>query len=192
MYMKSDGSTDLRVRRTRKLLWDALMALLGEDGRTFESLTVAEICERAMVHRTTFYKHFEDKYHLLCAGFEELNKELAAMDFEERMRRPMQLLEQFGHQRQFRTLMKSEQESASIKSLMQRVGSDFMKNELLALERKDGPFPVPAEIIAEFYAGAINGLAAWWVQHGGGIPAETMDFYIGQLLNPAIFNRQTL
>lgn len=192
MYMKSDGSTDLRVRRTRKLLWDALMALLGEYGRTFESLTVAEICERAMVHRTTFYKHFEDKYHLLCAGFEELNKELAAMDFEERMRRPMQLLEQFGHQRQFRTLMKSEQESASIKSLMQRVGSDFMKNELLAFERKDGPFPVPAEIIAEFYAGAINGLAAWWVQHGGHIPAETMDRYIGQLLNPAIFNRQSL
>ncbi|WP_217598084.1 TetR/AcrR family transcriptional regulator, partial [Cohnella sp. GbtcB17] len=88
--------------------------------RTFESPTVAEICERAMVHRSTFYKHFEDKYHLLCAGFEELYKELAAMDFEERMRRPMQLLEQLGHQRQFRTLMKSGQETASIKSLMQR------------------------------------------------------------------------
>ncbi|SFB27969.1 transcriptional regulator, TetR family [Cohnella sp. OV330] len=190
MYMKSDGSTDLRVRRTRKLLWDALMALLGESGRTFESLTVAEICERAMVHRTTFYKHFEDKYHLLCAGFEELNKELAAMDFEERMRRPIQLLEQFGHQRQFRTIMKSEQESTSIKSLMQRIGSGFMKNDLLALERKDGPFPVPAEIIAEFYAGAINGIAAWWVQHGGDVSAETMDRYIGELLNPAIFNRQ--
>ncbi|MFC3799701.1 TetR/AcrR family transcriptional regulator [Cohnella sp. GCM10012308] len=188
--MKNDGTTDLRVRRTRKLLWDALMALLGESGRTFESLTVAEICERAMVHRTTFYKHFEDKYHLLCAGFEELNKELAAMDFEERMRRPMQLLEQFGHQRQFRTIMKSEQESTSIKSLMQRIGSGFLKNDLLALEQKDGPFPVPAEIIAEFYAGAINGVAAWWVQHGGHIPAETMDRYIGELLNPAIFNRQ--
>ncbi|MFD2327880.1 TetR/AcrR family transcriptional regulator [Cohnella sp. GCM10020058] len=191
MYMKTDGTTDLRVRRTRKLLWDALMALLGESGRTFESLTVAEICERAMVHRTTFYKHFEDKYHLLCAGFEELNKELTAMDFEERMRRPMQLLEQFGHQRQFRTIMKSEQESTSIKSLMQRIGSGFLKNDLLALERKDGPFPVPAEIIAEFYAGAINGVAAWWVQHGGHIPAETMDRYIGELLNPAIFNRQS-
>lgn len=191
MYMKNDGSTDLRVRRTRKLLWDALMELLGESGRTFESLTVAEICERAMVHRTTFYKHFEDKYHLLCVGCEELNKELAAMDFEERMRRPMQLLEQFGHRRQFRTLMKSELESASIKSLMQRIRSDFMKNELLALERKDGPFSVPAEIIAEFYAGAINGIAAWWVQHGGDIPAETMDRYIGQLLNPSIFNQQS-
>ncbi|WP_271751878.1 TetR/AcrR family transcriptional regulator [Cohnella sp. JJ-181] len=190
--MKSEGSTDLRVRRTRKLLWDALMALLGQSGRTFESLTVAEICERAMVHRTTFYKHFEDKYHLLCAGFEELNKELAAMDVEERMIRPMQLLERIGHQRQFRTMMKSDQESTSVKSLMHRIGSGNMKNDLLALERKDGPFPVPAEIIAEFYTGAITSLGAWWVQHGSDVPAETMDRYIGELLNPAIFNRQSL
>jgi AcrR family transcriptional regulator len=26
---------------------------------------VIDICDRAMVHRTTFYKHFEDKYDLI-------------------------------------------------------------------------------------------------------------------------------
>ncbi len=58
--------TDLRVRRTHKLLWEALMAELSE--RTIEEIAVSDICERAMVHRTTFYKHYEDKYTLLEQG----------------------------------------------------------------------------------------------------------------------------
>ena len=58
--------TDLRVRRTHKLLWEALMTELSE--RTIEESTVSDICERAMVHRTTFYKHYEDKYALLEQG----------------------------------------------------------------------------------------------------------------------------
>ncbi len=62
---------DLRVRRTHKLLWDALMALMIE--RDFESITVTDICDRAMVHRTTFYKHFEDKYDLLLRGMQDMH-----------------------------------------------------------------------------------------------------------------------
>ncbi len=67
---------DLRVRRTRKLLWEALMAELSE--RPFEQITVREICERAMVHRTTFYKHYEDKYVLLDQGMRQMYDTLLA------------------------------------------------------------------------------------------------------------------
>ena len=67
MSIKSPAEqTDLRVRRTHKLLWEALMAELSQ--RTIEEITVSDICERAMVHRTTFYKHYEDKYALLEQG----------------------------------------------------------------------------------------------------------------------------
>ncbi|GAC1372692.1 MAG: hypothetical protein NVSMB44_40460 [Ktedonobacteraceae bacterium] len=48
----SEEQADLRVRRTHKLLWEALMALLSE--RALEAITVKDICDRAMVHRTTF------------------------------------------------------------------------------------------------------------------------------------------
>src|SRR5262245_66001447 len=61
---------DLRVRRTRKLLWDALMAEMS--ARAFEEITVSDSCERAMVHRTTFYKHYEDKYALLEQGMRQM------------------------------------------------------------------------------------------------------------------------
>jgi AcrR family transcriptional regulator len=61
---------DLRIRRTYKLLSEALLSLLLE--KSFEEIFVTDICERAMVHRTTFYKHFEDKYHLLDFCVKEL------------------------------------------------------------------------------------------------------------------------
>src|ERR1019366_1304954 len=66
----SEKQADLRVRRTHKLLWEALMALLAE--RAFEAITVKNICDRAMVHRTTFYKHYEDKYALLSQGVRQM------------------------------------------------------------------------------------------------------------------------
>jgi AcrR family transcriptional regulator len=54
---------DPRVRRTRKLLVDAFMALLAEKG--FHAITVQDVAERATVNRATFYAHFEDKYALM-------------------------------------------------------------------------------------------------------------------------------
>src|SRR5215470_8066823 len=72
---------DLRVRRTHKLLWEALMAELSE--RVFEEITVTDICERAMVHRTTFYKHYEDKYALLEKGIRQMYDDLLAEEEHE-------------------------------------------------------------------------------------------------------------
>lgn len=54
---------DPRVRRTRQLLQHAFMELLQQ--RSFESITVQDIAERATVNRATFYAHFEDKHALL-------------------------------------------------------------------------------------------------------------------------------
>ena len=49
---------------TKMTIVRAVYELL-EEGRTIESATVTEICERAHVSRKTFYKHFEDKYKVL-------------------------------------------------------------------------------------------------------------------------------
>lgn len=65
----SQNSTDLRARRTRKLLREALLELIEERG--FEALTVGEIAERAMVSRSAFYRYYPDKYALVEQIFEE-------------------------------------------------------------------------------------------------------------------------
>ncbi len=67
MAQKTD---DLRVRRTRKLLQKALLEATIEKG--FAEVSVRDITERAMVNRSTFYRHFLDKYDLLSRYLEEL------------------------------------------------------------------------------------------------------------------------
>jgi AcrR family transcriptional regulator len=62
--VKKKNTLDPRIKRTRKLLSEAFVALLGE--KDFQSITVHDIAERAEVNRATFYAHFEDKYALLA------------------------------------------------------------------------------------------------------------------------------
>jgi AcrR family transcriptional regulator len=57
------NEADPRVKRTRKLLQDAFMALLAE--KSFQAISVQDIAERATLNRATFYAHFEDKYALM-------------------------------------------------------------------------------------------------------------------------------
>lgn len=60
---------DPRVTRTRKLIRDSLVSLLAE--KSFESISVQDIAERATVNRATFYAHFPDKFALLDAVVRE-------------------------------------------------------------------------------------------------------------------------
>ena len=76
MDQKNEEHLDLRQRKTRKLLVEALARLLEE--RPFQELSVTDICRQAMVHRTTFYAHFTDKQELLHYLLESLERECVA------------------------------------------------------------------------------------------------------------------
>ena len=60
--------TDVRVQRTYALLMNAMMELMQE--KDFENLSVSDNCEKAGVHRATFYKHFYDKLEFIRYCFE--------------------------------------------------------------------------------------------------------------------------
>src|SRR5436190_13010646 len=62
-------ASNLRVRRTQKLLREALIELIEERG--FEALTIGELTSRAMVSRAAFYRNYQDKYDLVEQIFEE-------------------------------------------------------------------------------------------------------------------------
>ena len=67
-------ATDLRVIKTRKNIYDALMILMAQ--KSFEEIKVSEICDQAMINRSTFYAHFEDKYELLDSLINDLKNSL--------------------------------------------------------------------------------------------------------------------
>jgi AcrR family transcriptional regulator len=56
-------TTDRRVRRTRRLLGEALIALALENG--YENLTVQDVTDRADVGYRTFFRHYSDVDELL-------------------------------------------------------------------------------------------------------------------------------
>ncbi|MCR5783833.1 MAG: TetR/AcrR family transcriptional regulator [Clostridia bacterium] len=57
--MKEDKHIDTRILRTYELLTEAFFRLA--DTKSIDSIRISEICDAAMVHRATFYNHFNDK-----------------------------------------------------------------------------------------------------------------------------------
>jgi len=70
---------DPRVKRTRKLLQQALMDLLQE--QNFATVRIVDITERATVNRATFYVHFPDKYALLDSMLREQFQQMLGSRF---------------------------------------------------------------------------------------------------------------
>ena len=68
------NKVDLRVIRSRRLLCQALFALIEET--SFDKISVIDICNKAMVRRATFYNHFTCKEDLFAFAIEEKQKEL--------------------------------------------------------------------------------------------------------------------
>ena len=77
--MSINASTDLRSRRTRKWLGDALLSLMQE--KPFRAIQITEITDRAEVSRPAFYLHYRSKEELLFsyvdAGFEEFHTQFS-------------------------------------------------------------------------------------------------------------------
>ena len=63
MTRNDADSEDLRVKRTYKLLQEALIELTVQKG--FSAVAVSDITKYAGVNRATFYRHYEDKFDLL-------------------------------------------------------------------------------------------------------------------------------
>ena len=68
---------DRRILRTQERLREAVIVSILEKG--WEATSVADVCERADVARSTFYLHYADKEDLLLSGFDHLEDHLIAL-----------------------------------------------------------------------------------------------------------------
>lgn len=53
---------DIRVEKTRKSIINAFIELRAR--KSLEKITVKELCERAVINKSTFYDHYRDVYDL--------------------------------------------------------------------------------------------------------------------------------
>jgi AcrR family transcriptional regulator len=164
------GQVDLRVRRTHKLLWEALMAELSE--RRLDDITVNDICQRAMVHRTTFYKHYPDKYALLEQGMRQLFETL--LPDEEHMppseyppEQPppyfVRLFEHAAQHQQFYRLMLGGEGIGRFQNLVKNYIVEVASARAPHLTSANQLLTRPIAMHAHYVAGATLSLLAWWL-----------------------------
>lgn len=76
---------DRRVRYTKALLRHALVEMMQT--QHISAISVKALCDKADVHRSTFYAHYRDQYDLLeqleQEVFENVNERLYGMDFDD-------------------------------------------------------------------------------------------------------------
>ena len=168
----SEQPIDLRVRRTRKLLWEALLAEMSE--RAFEDITVTDICERAMVHRTTFYKHYQDKYALLEQGMRQMYDELvaeaehappSAFPLDDPPPYFIRLFEHVAERQQFYRLMLCGEGVARFQRLVKDYVAEVVETRAAGLIPANQPRDIPLEMHVQFFSGAVLSLLGWWLEN---------------------------
>lgn len=164
---------DLRQRRTKKLLTEALLSLMEE--QPFSEISVVDICQRAMVHRTTFYAHFEDKYALLRYAVARLYRAFEPAAEDLRVNPRSYFLSVFQNALSF-----VRAHSGLYRSAVSSGSVDIQTLEALVAEQLLSRFPAdeanPArpEITAHFYAGGILAIVRWWLERGADLPEEAL------------------
>lgn len=181
---------DLRVRRTFKLLSQALLSLLLE--KSFEEIYVTDICERAMVHRTTFYKHFEDKYHLLDFCVKDLIRNFEGDDYQHDSAESMKdyymglIRKSLEYMAENKKLLLTGILRAGNNSVLPMLSSSvnhLIETKLYDNEKLGFYHTIPCPIIAQYYSGALISASIWWLENDMPITIDEMVRYISLLIN---------
>jgi len=176
----SPNAEDPRVKRTQKGLWEALRTLLED--RSFEQISVTDICEEATINRTTFYKHFESKYELLSYGLKydqetAQRKRHRVRSAEEREQEITQFLEEITSDRHYYRHLLVDKEEQWLSTLLRHQTAEHIEGRLANAQAHGRRFTIPLPIIAQFYAGARLALVTWWLENDRVVSSEELAHY---------------
>lgn len=177
--MTDKRKEDRRIRRTRKLLQDALIALLRQ--KPLAKIRIKAIVEEANVSRPTFYHHFATKEALLFSLVDDLFSEISAdvldhHDVDHRKHISHAMVASFEHWiiygEKLRWVFQVENRDLLIGALVPHVEG---------LRRQLDQHFTPAELVnpyehyvTEFMAGGLYRVLKRWIDEGMRESAQTM------------------
>jgi AcrR family transcriptional regulator len=187
---------DRRTRRTRHALEQALVELVEE--RSYESITIQQITDRANIGRATFYLHYSDKEQLLMDTMQELIddfvRQLPVLSGQDLLAGDRRLLTaDFQHvaryQRLYRALL-GEHGPAFVTRRMRSFLADQIEQRVVApllCEVRDGATPlVPVTFLAAYLSGAMVAAVMWWLDRGCQESPEEMALLVQQANRPVL------
>ena len=171
---------DLRVIKTRKLIYQTLLELMKE--KTFEEIKVSDICSKAMINRSTFYAHYEDKYELLVDFLSNLKEEFAHelnesckenLSIREYYIRLISLfLDHIDSKRDVYTAIMVNNRSSIMMDILLSVVNDDILNRF---KKTDINLKVPTEVISKFYLGGVINIGMEWLSNSSKYTKEIVD-----------------
>lgn len=184
----NDQKTDMRIVRTLKSLKRTLIDLLKV--MPYDKISITDICDKAMVHRTTFYKHFDNKDQLLMAALEDFRSEVFFSSFKEMKFDSPKAIYMFLARCSFEYFSKHK---ASILSIYKNLNNDDIFNVvrnsfergikyLLLQNRPFENYPVPIGVMSSFCTGGLVNLFMWWANNDGMYSSEEMLGYLNSIL----------
>ena len=163
----------MRVTRTIRDFENELITLLEKN--SFESLTVDQICKEALMHRSSFYRYFSDKYDLLEQTLNaQINKLTENTDSEDDIIK--QLLSYIDKNKDvIRHLAPNSARSSLYTEILNILSQVLLERRNLetndpivtALQKSDNP-----EMLAYVLSGAIIGTFYWWQGNNYDVPTE--------------------
>lgn len=166
----------------RKQIWEALRKLLLD--KPMDAISVQDICDTAMVHRTTFYHHFYDVYDLLEYGalllLEQLFPEddVHTFDAEDISENIIRFVGSY------RTVFSNIAQAPCQAQLKQATQNTFERYILTIV--KENPtyadIPISPEVMVKFYCGGLTALLFWWFENEA-IPLEDIREQIRQIIH---------
>lgn len=171
---------DLRTRRTYLFLKNALLELLAK--KPFEEIKVNDICNLAMVHRTTFYSHFSDKYELLEYCISDIEEEITNQikkntytDIQEFYQNMIMSLLAYMEENKhfFKTILRKNSESAVI-TIFSNACVSYINEMLVKEEENQIQHDIPIEVIAQFFSGAVISTILWWIKTNNSLSGKEL------------------
>jgi len=170
-----------RGLETQRHLRDVFMGLVVEKG--YARVSVNDITERAGIDRTTFYLHFKGKDDLFEKSQRWLVDDLIALRATGTGRFPGMAVT-FEHMARnaetFLAIFRSEVAASRAGTLQEYIVQVMAPVLERQLQQKGVRGDGSVEPVAHYLAGALRGMAQWWLESGMPRSAEEMsDLFIG-------------
>lgn len=183
-----DFKIDLRIVKTKKNLYESLLRLMAT--HAFEEIKVSKICEEAMINRSTFYAHFEDKYALFNSLILDLKDSLKSeLDKNESilgtkgyyMQLIRLLLDHVEEKKDiYTTVMVYNRNSVAMDMIYSALKEDVLNR--LNQEKKVENLKVPSDFVSNFYLGAIFQVGMEWIRSKCAYSKEEIIRYLEILI----------